>query len=73
MTPIREIRVLHHRCVGRKSLLPLALLLQRRKAGSLVLETLKRNNLPDVDKAMGWPKGRAVKEAEKVLDEVGSR
>ena len=44
-----------------------------KKAGALIVETLKRNSLPDVDKVMGWPKGRAVKEAERVLDEVGSR
>ena len=44
-----------------------------KKAGALIAETLKRNSLPDVDKVMGWPKGRAVKEAEKVLDEVGSK
>ena len=44
-----------------------------RKVGQLVIEALKRDRLPDVDKAMGWPKGRAVKEAEKVLDAVDGK
>lgn len=39
-----------------------------RKVGPLLSETMARDRLPDVDKAMGWPKGRAAKEADKALD-----
>jgi hypothetical protein len=38
------------------------------KVGTLVADTLVRDRLPDVDKAMGWAKGAAVQEVEKFLD-----
>src|SRR5262249_21683985 len=39
-----------------------------RKVGLLLKETLQRDRLPDVDKAMGWPAGRAAQEADKAID-----
>ena len=42
-----------------------------KRVGKLIQDLIKRDSLPNVDKAMGWKKGRAVQEAERVLDDAG--
>ena len=39
-----------------------------KKLGELVRELLKRDSLPDLDKTLGWKKGRWQAEAEKAID-----
>ena len=39
-----------------------------KKLGDLVRDLLKRDTLPDLDKALGWKKGRWQTEAEKAID-----
>jgi hypothetical protein len=38
------------------------------KLGRLLEEYLKRDSLPDLDKAMGWKKGRALEEARRLVE-----
>ncbi|MGE0193077.1 MAG: hypothetical protein AB7T63_13670 [Planctomycetota bacterium] len=39
-----------------------------RRFAKLVADLVKRDSLPDIDKAMGWKKGRAVEEALRAMD-----
>ncbi len=41
-----------------------------KKLAALLQETMKRDRMPDLDKTLGWPKGRAAKEADALLDSV---
>lgn len=42
-----------------------------RKLGDLLRDLLKRDSLPDLDKVLGWKKGRWQAEADAVLDAAG--
>ena len=39
-----------------------------RRFAKLVTDLVKRDSLPDIDKAMGWKKGRAIDEALRAMD-----
>jgi hypothetical protein len=44
-----------------------------RKLGDLLRELMKRDSLPDLDKALGWKKGRWQAEADKALEAATGR
>jgi hypothetical protein len=44
-----------------------------KRLAALLEETMKRDRMPDLDKTLGWPKGRAFAEAKRVLDAVEAK
>ena len=44
-----------------------------KKLAKLIGDLYKRDSLPDVDKTLGWKKGRAVTEAQVAMDAAHGR
>jgi hypothetical protein len=44
-----------------------------KRLSDLLKETMKRDRMPDLDKALGWPKGKAFEEADKLIAAVETK
>jgi hypothetical protein len=44
-----------------------------KRLADLLKETMKRDRMPDLDKVLGWPKGKAFDEANKLIEAVDTK